>query len=152
MHTSSRFAVAIHTLVFLAMRDNENDSVTSEMIAASVNTNAVVIRRILGTLRESSIVTSQSGACGGWYLKRKPEAISLRDVYRSLENDPLFAMPRNPGNTHCDIGRHMQTVLDGYFKDAERAAEAELNRVSLAEVMQEIMAQAKNKHKQEVRA
>jgi len=147
MHTSSRFAVAIHTLVFLAMRDNENDSVTSEMIAASVNTNPVVIRRILGTLRESSIVTSQSGACGGWYLKRKPSAISLRDVYRSLENDPLFAMPRQPGNTHCDIGRHMQSVLDDYFKDAERAAEARLERVSLAEIVQDIVAQSKSKQK-----
>jgi Rrf2 family protein len=147
MHTSSRFAVAIHTLVFLAMRDNENDSVTSEMIAASVNTNPVVIRRILGTLRESSIVTSQSGACGGWYLKRKPAAISLRDVYRSLENDPLFAMPRQPGNTHCDIGRHMQSVLDSYFKDAERAAEARLEQVSLAEIVQDIVAQSKNKQK-----
>lgn len=145
MHTSSRFAVAIHTLVFLAMRDNEEDSVTSEMIAASVNTNPVVIRRILGTLRESSIVTSQSGACGGWYLKRKPTAISLRDVYRSLENDPLFAMPRNPGNTHCDIGRHMQSVLDAYFKDAERAAEARLEQVSLAEIVQDILSQSKQK-------
>ena len=147
MHTSSRFAVAIHTLVFLAMRDNENDSVTSEMIAASVNTNPVVIRRILGTLRESSIVTSQSGACGGWYLKRKPNSISLRDVYRSLENDPLFAMPRNPGNTRCDIGRHMQAVLDDYFKDAERAAEARLEQVSLAEIVQDVLAQSKNRQK-----
>lgn len=149
MHTSSRFAVAIHTLVFLAMRDNENDSVTSDMIAASVNTNAVVIRRILGTLRESNIVTSQSGACGGWYLKRKPQAISLREVYRSLESDPLFAMPRNPGNTHCKIGRYMQTVLDGHFKDAERAAEAELEHVSLAQVMQDILAKANNAQNQE---
>ncbi len=149
MHTSSRFAVAIHTLVFLAMRDNENDSVTSEMIAASVNTNAVVIRRILGTLRESSIVTSQSGACGGWYLKRKPEAISLREVYRLLESDPLFAMPRNPGNTHCDIGRNMQAVLDGYFKDAERAAEARLDKVSLAEVIQDISTRSKIRQRQD---
>ena len=145
MHTSSRFAVAIHTLVYLAMRDNEDDSVTSDMIAASVNTNPVVIRRILGTLRESDIVTSQPGACGGWYLKRKPAAISLRDVYRSLESDPLFAMPRNPGNAHCAIGRHMQAVLDSYFKDAERAAEARLKQISLAEIMQDVSARAKEK-------
>ncbi|MBI3536443.1 MAG: Rrf2 family transcriptional regulator, partial [Chloroflexi bacterium] len=142
MHTSSRFAVAVHTLVFLALRKNENDSVTSDMIASSVNTNPVVIRRILGTLRESKIVSSQSGACGGWYLNRKPEAISLRDIYHSLENDPLFAMPRHPANARCDIGRNMQAVLDGYFKKAERAAAQRLDHVTLAQVMNSVMARA----------
>jgi Rrf2 family protein len=103
MHTSSRFAVAVHTLVYLASRNNDTDSITSDMIAQSVNTNPVVIRRILGTLRESNLVTSQSGASGGWYLKRKPDTISLCEIYRALESEPLFAMPPRPGNISCEI-------------------------------------------------
>jgi Rrf2 family protein len=138
MHTSSRFAVAIHTLVFLAARKNENDSVTSDMIAASVNTNPVVIRRILGTLREAQIVTSQLGSCGGWYLKRKPEAITLREVYRAMEDEPLFALPAKPANSHCEIGKYMGVVLNDFFRDAERAAEERLNKVTLATVMDEL--------------
>src|SRR5713226_3741805 len=90
MHTSSRFAVAIHTLAYLAARSSENDSITSEMIAESVNTNPVVMRRVLGSLREAKIVTSQTGSGGGWYLKHRPHAINRRDVYRALEADPLF--------------------------------------------------------------
>ncbi len=142
MHTSSRFAVAVHTLVYLASRNNDKDSITSDMIAQSVNTNPVVIRRILGTLRESNLVTSQSGACGGWYLKRKPDTISLCEIYRALESDPLFAMPPRPGNASCEIGRNMQEVLNCYFKEAERAAESSLDNVTLAHVMQQVWSRA----------
>jgi Rrf2 family protein len=142
MHTSSRFAVAIHTLVFLAARTNENDSVTSDMIAESVNTNPVVIRRILGTLREAQIVTSQIGACGGWYLNRKPGAITLRQVYRALEDEPLFTLPSKPANARCEIGRNMQSILAAFFKDAELAAEERLDRVTLAQVMRQVWSRA----------
>lgn len=142
MHTSSRFAVAVHTLVFLAARNNEKDSITSDMIAESVNTNPVVIRRILGTLRESNLVTSQSGASGGWYLKRKPDAISLCEIYRALESDPLFALPPRPANANCEIGRNMQEVLNCYFKDAEHAAELSLGKVTLAQVINQVWSKA----------
>ncbi len=144
MHTSSRFAVAVHTLVFLAARNSEKDSITSDMIAQSVDTNPVVIRRILGILRESNLVTSQSGVNGGWYLNRKPDAISLCEIYRALESDPLFALPPRPGNANCEIGRNMQEVLNGYFKDAERAAESSLGKVTLAQVMNQVWSRAEN--------
>ncbi len=144
MHTSSRFAVAIHTLAYLAARNSGEQSITSEMIAQSVNTNAVVIRRVLGTLREAKIVTSQTGSGGGWYLKRRPEAINLRDVYRALESDPLFALPPKPGNAHCEIGKNIQDILNSYFKEAERAAEARLSGVTLAEVMLELWSHVKS--------
>ncbi len=147
MHTSSRFAVALHTLVFLVARSDKNNSVTSALIAESVNTHPVVIRRILGTLRESKIVSSQSGASGGWCLKRKPEEISLRDVYRALESDPLFALPRNPANSQCEIGRHMQKILDGYFHHAERAAEERLGQITLAHITRAVTARTGDRSK-----
>ncbi len=138
MHTSSRFAVAVHTLAFLAARGSETNSVTSERVAESVNTNPVVIRRILGALRGAHLVTSQPGNGGGWTLTRRPNQITLRHVYRAVEDEPLFALHRRPPNAHCDVGRNMQGILDDYFKEAERAMEARLDKVTLAEVMQEV--------------
>ena len=41
---------------------------TSEYIAGSVNTNPVVIRRLLGSLRGAGIVESRTGVGGGWSL------------------------------------------------------------------------------------
>src|SRR5574341_555129 len=135
MHPSSRFAVAVHTLAILAARDSEAISVTSKMIAESVNTNPVVIRRILGALRGAHLVASQPGTGGGWTLTRRPNEITLRHVYRAVEDAPLFAMPLRPPNAHCDIGRNIQEILDRYFTDAERAMEERLAAVTLAEVM-----------------
>ncbi|MBV9496028.1 MAG: Rrf2 family transcriptional regulator, partial [Acidobacteria bacterium] len=48
MTQSSRFATAVHILTLLAGENEE--PLTSDYIAGSVNTNPVVIRRLLGIL------------------------------------------------------------------------------------------------------
>ena len=45
VRTSCRFAVAVHVLAVLAYKEGE--AVTSALLASSVNTNPVVIRRLL---------------------------------------------------------------------------------------------------------
>ncbi len=141
MHTSTRFAVAVHTLAFIARRGESNCSITSEMIAESVNTNPVVIRRILGLLRQARLVHSQSGCGGGWVLARPANAITLRQVYRAVQDDPLFALHHRP-NPRCDVGQNVLGILDDYFKAAEQAMEERLERISVAEVLREIGARA----------
>ena len=64
---SSRSAVAVHLLTLLAMFEG-GEPLPSGYMADSVNTNAVVVRRILGALREAGLVRSQEGSGGGWYL------------------------------------------------------------------------------------
>jgi DNA-binding IscR family transcriptional regulator len=61
-----RFTVAIHVLCLLAAQHPQ--PLTSEFIAGSVNTNPVVIRRLLGSLRRAGLVKSQPGVSGGWEL------------------------------------------------------------------------------------
>ena len=72
---------------FGMFKDRMQGNPTRLKIAASVNTNPVVIRRILGSLRQAQIVTSQIGSCGGWYLHRKPEKASC--VTSCDPNQPL---------------------------------------------------------------
>ncbi len=137
MYTSTRFAVAVHTLAFIATRCRSCPAVTSEMIAESVNTNPVVIRRILGSLREAHLVESQAGSGGGWTMTRQPDAITLREIYRAVEGDPLFALHKSP-NSRCEVGRHIVGILDSYFRDAEKAMEDKLGRVTVAAVMRQV--------------
>ena len=75
---SSRVAVAVHVLAYMAWKRSE--AVTSERIAASVNTNPVVVRRIVGALRNAGMVTVQPGVGGGATLAREPHDITLLDV------------------------------------------------------------------------
>src|SRR5918997_7038116 len=137
MYANSRFAVAVHTLGFIGFAEGRHP-VTSEDIAVSVNTNPVVIRRLLGMLREAGLVTSQPGPGGGWRLTRRPEAITLRDAYRAVEPDPLFALPPRKPCAQCDVGRNVQQVLNRYFTDAEAAMEERLAQTTLADVMADV--------------
>jgi Rrf2 family protein len=136
MHTNSRFAVAIHTLTLLAL--SRDEIVTSEYIASSVNTNPVVVRRVLGALRARHLVTSQGGNGGGWQLVRGPEAITLREVYRAVEDEALFPLHHRPPNPHCPVGGRIQRVLTAHFAGAARAMEEELARTTVADVLQEV--------------
>ncbi len=140
MSSSSRFAVATHMLTLLAQ--NSNEPATSEYIADSVNTNPVVIRRLLGALRTAQLVTSQGGNGGGWRLVRLPEAITLRDVYCAVEDDALFPLHHRPPNPNCPVGRHIQDALVGHFAAAAQAMEVELARTTIADMLREVRAQA----------
>lgn len=139
MSTNSRFAVAIHTLAFLAFAEQRQaEPVSSDVIAQSVNTNPVVIRRLLGTLRDAKLVTSQPGSGGGWRLLRSADQISLCEVYGAVKEGPLFAQPPRSPDPQCMVGRNVQHVLGGFLEAAEHAMERSLSEMTVAQVMQEI--------------
>jgi len=83
MTTSSRYAVALHVLVALA--DLGGEGATSELLARSVNTNPVVVRRILGMLVQAGLVAGKGGRGGGYHLAREPKRIPLDAVLRAVE-------------------------------------------------------------------
>lgn len=70
MKITSRFTVAVHTLLVIYKFGNEY-KITSEFIAASVNVNPVVIRRALQSLKAAGLVEVKAGSGGartGEYL------------------------------------------------------------------------------------
>ena len=133
MTISSRFAVAVHVLTMLATSGGE--PVTSERIAASVNTNPAVIRRLLCMLSRAGLTTSRLGTGGGALLARPAEEITLLEVYRAVEDGDLFAMHPCDPNPACPVGRHIQAVLTEATDSARRAMESALERRTLADVV-----------------
>ncbi len=134
---SSRVAVAVHVLAILTWRRGE--PVSSQQIARSVNTNPVVVRRIVGALRRTGLVEVQPGAAGGARLAREPEEITLLDVYRSVETaDELFALHSQPPCRECDVGANIQAALTEVFDDARAAMEAVLGRVTMEDVWRSV--------------
>jgi Rrf2 family protein len=140
MNTSQRFAISIHALTLLAA---SRGALTSESIAGSVDTNAVVIRRTMAALREHGLVESKSGAHGGWKLKRAPGKIHLREVYQSLGEEDVLSMHSHP-NRHCPIGGTIRGVLDEVFSSAQSALLDSLNRRTVADVLRDVRAQARS--------
>ena len=129
---NSRFAVAGHILTLLAGAGGE--PLTSEHIAGSVNTNASLVRRLLSMLARAGLTTAQHGTGGGALLARPAESITLRDVYRAVDEGELFALHRARPNPACPVGRTIQGALETRIDAATRALEDELARTTVAEM------------------
>ena len=132
MSTSSRFAVAVHVLSLMAWADDE--TLKSEQVADSVNTNAVVIRRMLCELAESKLVVSQTGAMGGSRLAREPEQITLLDIYQAVESRGVFSLHRHPPNRDCPVGVNIGPVLNEVLDEVDTAVEKVLANITIKDV------------------
>ena len=138
MTGNSRFAVSVHILAYVAYR--QGAAVPSAEIAASVSTNAVVIRRLLSALVKARLVRAQKGASGGFALASAAANISLFDIYRAVEPEPDHGLRRFSPNHKCPVGAKIESILHGVFFKAQASMEAELARVSLAEVDRQLHA------------
>lgn len=136
MTISSRFSVAVHILSLLDF--NKNGRTTSEFIASSVNTNPVVVRRIIGMLNKAGLVKTSPGVAGA-ALARPLRDITLLDVYRAVQanQEALFAMHEHP-NPLCPVGRNIQEALESVFGRAQRSMENELAKVTMEHICLDI--------------
>ena len=133
MAANSRFAIGIHTLGVLAFVGDK--PVSSEMIAKSVDTNPVVIRRIIRNFVRNGLVTVQMGSGGGSTLTKDPGDISLAEIYLALEEDELFQVPQLASDHECPIGRVVRPVLTGIFGGIETLMVDSLRGTSLKDII-----------------
>lgn len=130
MKISCRFTIAVHILALLSFARNGHWS--SERIAESVNTNPVVIRRVLGQLKRAGLVNVRPGT-GGAYLLKEPDEIRLLDVYQAVdvvEEGHLFHIHEEP-NPDCPVGANIQAVLEVILLRAQEAMEQILREITL---------------------
>jgi Rrf2 family protein len=127
--------VAIHILSFMVLwEQRQPDLATSERIAKSVNTSPVVIRRLLGLLQKGGLVRSHRGVKAGWTFAKRPDAITLLDVYNAVEDAPIFALHVSPPNRNCPIGRGVQPALKKIYGTLEGQLRERLSKTTLAQV------------------
>jgi Rrf2 family protein len=137
---NSRLTIAVHALAWMALAQRRGQAVlTSDQVAASVNTNPVIIRRSLGDLRRAGLVEARRGAGAGWTLSRPPEAISVLDVYHAVEPEPLFAMHHSEPNMECPVGKGIRPALGRVYQGAEQALRRELQCTSIADVLRQTL-------------
>lgn len=134
--TNNRFAVAIHILSLIELFKDR--PVTSEFIAGSVNTNAVVIRRIMGSLNKAGIIRTSPGVPGA-ELARPADEITLLDVYKAIAADKLFAVHEKPSPA-CPVGRNIQSSLEAAFDQAQSAMEQRLADMTLEHIAADLKA------------
>lgn len=136
MQISSRFTIATHMLIILAL-EGKKQKLTSDILAGSVGVNPVIIRKTLSQLKNAGLISVARGT-GGADIIKDLEDISLFDIYCAVEclgkSGQLFSFHDKP-NPDCPIGKNIHNVLDNRLEAIQKAMEAELAQTSLAEVV-----------------
>jgi Rrf2 family protein len=137
MTRNTRFSAAIHILTLLAIKKGQCCS--SEWVAKSLGTNAVVVRRIVGLLQEAGFVTSQTGRQGGTMLAVEPETLTLRDIYDAVEEESVFC--RHDPHPKCPVACCVKEQVNELLNRAEDKMKAELARTRLSSITKPASAQ-----------
>ncbi|XXK31305.1 RrF2 family transcriptional regulator [Rhodobacteraceae bacterium nBUS_24] len=132
MKRNSRLSLALHTLSHMA--GDPGRVRTSADIADHAGTNAVVVRRVLGRLREAGLLTSEKGHAGGWRLAREPQNISLADVYLALDESLISTGTENHTPT-CSVEHALQRQILSVMEEIEHSLVDRLSETNISEVL-----------------
>ncbi|KIN70423.1 Transcriptional regulator, BadM/Rrf2 family [Sulfitobacter noctilucae] len=128
MKRNSRLSLALHTLGHMA-RDPEQTRKSAD-IAAHAGTNPVVVRRVLGSLREAGLLVSESGHAGGWRLARAPQQITLADVYLALD-ERLVAPQADTEEHNCSVEHALHARVSKVMAEVEQTLLAKLSETNI---------------------
>lgn len=101
--------MAVHVLTVLAYK--EGDRVTSAALAGSINTNPVIVRRLLLSLQTAGLVDTSKGSGAGSRLNRSSRRINMAEIYRSVEDSESFAIPARKPSAACPVGHCILEAL-----------------------------------------
>ena len=110
---------------------------TSERLAGMMQTNPVVIRRLLGGLRQRGIVTSEKGHGGGWRLARNPDAVTLHDIYDALDQPTIFSIGNRHDHPTCLVEQAVNDVMIDAFREAEAVLLTRFREVTLGDLVRQ---------------
>ena len=134
MQITSRFTVALHIFTCVEVFKDEY-KVTSDFLAESINTNPVIIRKILTQLKNAGLIEVTRGT-GGITVTRPLSEITFFDVYQAIEpveNGDLFHFHENP-NPECPVGRNIHKLLDQKLQAIQGAMEDEMKRYTVEDL------------------
>lgn len=126
-----RMSRILHVLIHL---DRHVPLATSDEISRMISTNPVVVRRMMGGLRDRGIVSSEKGHGGGWQLARSLADVTLRDVYDAVGAPPLFNIGPGAEPAVCLVERAVDARLDASLREAETHLLEQFSKVSVEDV------------------
>ena len=132
---NQQFTFAVHIMAALAF---EGALMDSQALARSVNTNPVVVRRILLSLRRAGLIETFAGKHGGAQLAKEPGAISLCDIYDAVEPRPVIAVSKRKAWKQCQVSCRMNQIMTALASDAEDAMRAHLAAMTLRKLVRKI--------------
>jgi DNA-binding IscR family transcriptional regulator len=144
---NQKFATAVHILTNLAYsqliksKSSENPVNklnNSDRIAASVNTNPVVIRRLIKYLTTAGLVKTSRGKTGGIELSKDPHDITLKDIYVALPESKSVSPRQRTPYKKCPVSCSMFNIMSEISIETERAKINFLATKKLSDLIEKI--------------
>ena len=144
MIRDSRFSNVMHLLIHMV---DAKEPMTSELLAKALQTNPVVVRRILAGLREAGLVTSEKGHGGGWRVAKPAADITLLDIHEALGEPALVTFGNRTESPGCVVEQAVNAAIEETAHAAEELMLERFRRVNLAALAKDaIRRQKKGNH------
>ena len=138
MHITSKFTIAAHIIAAIDyFKDSEK--VTSNFLAGSVGANPVIVRNVMGNLKEAGIIAISQGK-SGISLAKELDEITFYAVYKAVDcvdDEGLFHFHENP-NINCPVGRNIHSAMDEKLQRVQSIMENELSCITMADVVADV--------------
>ena len=139
MKILSQFTIGVHILAVIDYLGNQ-EKVTSNVLAGSIGVNPVIVRNVMGCLKEAGLIRISQGK-SGITLAKNLDDISFYDIYQAVDSvgdDGIFHFHENP-NPECPIGKNIHKAMDAKLVRVQEALENELRAITVADVMSDIL-------------
>jgi Rrf2 family protein len=133
---NQQFATAVHVLTALAC--NKKDLMNSDSLATSVNTNPVVIRRLLSMLTKAKLVTTIRGKSGGVKLAKDSAQINLKDIYIALSPKESIAPRDKTPHRDCAVSCAMHAIMSMVAEGTQKATLKYLETQKLSDLSKKV--------------
>jgi len=126
---NGRFPIALHILTLLSK--TENELMSSDYIAGSININPALARKEISNLRNLGLISSKEGKSGGYVLAKPATQITLADVYQAVKNQPVLGVAKNTPNPDCLVGKQINKKLDELYDDLDKTLLKKLSSITI---------------------
>jgi DNA-binding IscR family transcriptional regulator len=129
---STKYAVSIHILSLIALKKEE--SITSDYIASSVNTNPALVRRLMSDLKKAGLIKTQT-KIGVTMLLKNTKEISLLEIFKAVENRYDLFPIHSDTNKDCPVGSKIGYVLENINGKVQSDFEKMLECLHLSDIL-----------------
>lgn len=135
MATNTQFSIAVHLMIALGFNCEQ---ATSAKLAKSVNTSPSFVRRILAKLSGANLIETTTGKTGFCTLAKRPEEVSLLEIYNAVDAPKAFAIHNYPLQKSCPISCNIESAMNKVLLKTQKSLEETLGKITLAEVISDV--------------
>ena len=133
---NQQFTFAVHIMTALAFSPGE--VIGSQKLAVSINTNPVVVRRLLLALRRARLIETFAGKHGGARLRKKPNHVSLVEIYDAVESRPVILINERKASKRCHVSCNMKSIMTYVAEGTEEAVRKHLRGITLTQLVRQV--------------